>query len=214
MSIVSSTSGRISDRGERGLPTSGRVVRTDPDETMDPGLALQVTVGVLTFDVDRRHLDAGCAAIFAVGDLCREFLRLGPHQNTSGESSRPSRTPRCHRPPAWIVTKALQWSFGPEEHRTELERSRNRAGPFGTHPNFFVELVAPILFSQLEQGFEVVRLAAEFFERLQDGVQGLQLGDDGFGLLLVVPERGACHLFFKGDAAGLFVAQVKESLED
>ena len=61
--------GQDVDRGERRLPPAGRVVRADPDEPVDAGLALEVAVGVLALDVDRRHLDARGAAVLAVGDL-------------------------------------------------------------------------------------------------------------------------------------------------
>ena len=72
--------GQHVDRGERRLPPVGGVERADPDQAVDPRLALEVAVGVLALDVDRHRLDAGDVPLLAVDDLGLVPLRLGPHQ--------------------------------------------------------------------------------------------------------------------------------------
>ena len=72
--------GQDVDRGERRLPLVGGAERADPDQAVDPRLALEVAVGVLALDVDRRRLDAGDVPLLAVDDLGLVPLRLGPHQ--------------------------------------------------------------------------------------------------------------------------------------
>ena len=115
--------------------------------------------------------------------------------------------------PAWIVKKALQWSLGPPS----IERNSNAlnsasaclAEPLTSSSNSSVSASSASSISR----FEVLGLANQLLERLEHGVECLQFRDDPLGFLLIVPEGGAVHLLLESVPMGLFVAEVKESLE-
>ena len=181
---------------------------------MDAGLALEVAVGVVALDVDRR-LWMPAAPPSSRSVICgREALRLGPHQVHPQEhlgpvarlgaagagvdghegvavvvrarrASSAARTPRSRPRPASTASRiSSSNSSSPASSASSIDACRSSA------------------------------CATELLERLEHGVERLQLLDDRLGLLLVVPERRAFHLAVERVAAGLLVAQVKESLVD
>ncbi len=103
--------------------------------------------------------------------------------------------------------------IGAAEHRLQLEIGEVVQSPADRLADVFVERVVAGLLGHFEEHFHVIGLAGEGLERLEDAVEGLQLGNDTLGGVLVVPERGAFHLLREIVATGLLVAEVKESLE-
>src|SRR6185436_3394312 len=67
-------------RGEAGLPPAGRVEGRDAHETVDARLTLEIPVGVLAGDLDRRGLDARLFAGQQIDDLGLEADALEPAQ--------------------------------------------------------------------------------------------------------------------------------------
>ena len=88
---------------------------------MDAGLALEVAVGVLALDVDRSPswMPAAPPSSRSVIWVVKRFdsAHIRYIRRSISAQSQASVPPA----PAWIVTKALQWSFGPPS----IERSSN-----------------------------------------------------------------------------------------
>ena len=197
MSIVSSTSGRTSTEANevcrRALESNG-LIRT---RRWTPGLAAEIAVGVLALDVDGRLLDAGRAAVFAVGDLGLEPLGLGPHQvhpqqhlgPVAGLGAARAGVDR-HEGVAVVVR--------PAEHRAELERVEV-APPPACRPSRISSSNSSVSASSASS-IVASRLSAwrtSSSNGLRTDVEALQLLDDRLGLLLVVPERRAVHLLLE-----------------
>src|SRR5687768_11616472 len=67
------------------------------------------------------------------------------------------------------------------------------------------------LLRELVHCAHIVQPAQHVLERIDDSLEDLQLGDDGPGLLGLVPEAGLSHLRFKLLSAVLLLGEVKES---
>ena len=199
------------DRGERRLPLVRRPERADPDQAVDAGLAPQVAVDVLALDVDRHGLDARDFAVFAVDDLGLVLVVLAPHQVHPHQHLGP--VARLGAAGAGVDGDvAVAVVVGPAEHRPEFELGEVGVGLLGGLADLLVEVPPAVLVGELQQCGQVVRLADQGLERLEDAVERLQFRDHALGLLLVVPERGPFHHLRELVASFRLVAQVKESL--
>lgn len=101
----------------------------------------------------------------------------------------------------------------PGEHRTEFERFEVAFSLRDRDTQLFLGRGIFRLFGEFQQNRKVVGLSHKGFERLQNIVDRLEFGNDGLGLILIVPEVGCGHGLVQLTATGFFVAQVKESLE-
>ena len=81
--------GRDVDRGKRRVPALRRVERRDPDEPVDAHLALEVAVGVVADDVQRRALQARLLAVLPVDELGLPAAALGEAHVHPQEHLRP-----------------------------------------------------------------------------------------------------------------------------
>ena len=73
------------------------VVGADPDQPVDPALGLEIAIGVLALDQQRRRLDPGLLAGMMVDQFDLHPVPLGPAACTCAAASRPSRCSRCRR---------------------------------------------------------------------------------------------------------------------
>ena len=96
--------------------------------------------------------------------------------------------------PAWIVRKALQWSLGPLSIDWSSNALKSLSAFSTSGLDVGIELVGLGFLGQLDRGRQVFGLRDQLFERLEHPVERLQLGDDRFGLVLVVPERRTFHI--------------------
>ena len=74
--------------------------------------------------------------------------------------------------PAWIVTKALQWSLGPPSIERNSNASKSASACSQAVADLVVELVGLGLLGQLDRGPEVVGLPDQGLERLEDACSG------------------------------------------
>ena len=151
----------------------------------------------------RRLLDARRAAVFAVGDLVAnrfDSAHIRYMRRSISAQSQASVPPA----PAWIVTKALQWSFGPAEHRAQLERLEIVLGllawPRGSRRR---TSSSPASSASSIEASRSSACSTKLLERLEHRVERLELRDDPLGLLLVVPEGRAVHLLLRARRGGL-----------
>ena len=148
--MVSSTSGRTSTDANdvcRRAAESYGLIRTS---RWTPGLAAEIAVGVFALDVDGRLLDAGRAAVLAVGDLGLEALGLGPHQIHPQQHLGPVAGLGPARPGV-DRHEGVAVVVGTAEHRAELERVEIGLGLLGRRADLVVELVGLALLGQLDQ---------------------------------------------------------------
>ena len=214
MSIVSSTSGRTStdanDVCRRAVESNG-LIRT---RRWTPGLAAEIAVGVLALDVDGRLLDAGRAAVLAVGDLGLEAFGLGPHQvhpqehlgPVAGLGARRRRRGSSRR--RCSGRSARRASSGTRTPRSRPRPARRPSRISSSNSSSSASSASSIEASRLSawrtRASNGLRTAFSVFSSWMIVL----------GLLLVVPEGRAVHLLLERVAARLLFAQVKESLED
>ena len=70
--------------------------------------------------------------------------------------------------PAWTRQERVAVIVGPAEHRSELERAEIRLGLLGGRADLVVEFIGLGFFGQLDRGLQVLGLADQVLERLEE----------------------------------------------
>ena len=114
--------------------------------------------------------------------------------------------------PAWIVTNALQWSFGPLsiERNSNAVKSASACLQAARISSSNSSVSASSASSIVAWRLSAWRTRAS--NGLRTVLRPFSSCDDGLGLLLVVPEGRAVHLLLERVAMRLLFAEVKESL--
>ncbi len=154
-----------------------------------------------------RAADAGFLIAQLVHDLGLESVALGPAAVHAHEHLGP--VARLGAAGAGLDAEVgVAGVLGAAEHRLELEFAQ--ALLYARQLGFQLALQAVVLFGQLRKGFEVACGGLQFFVRLDEAVERLQLLDYLLGFFLVVPEVGLPHLFGEAVAEGGFAGDVKD----
>jgi hypothetical protein len=185
-----------------------RVEGADPDESVDARLALEIPVGPGAADRHRGALNPGHVVILPIEQFNREVVLRGPGGIHSQE----------HLGPVVGVGTAV----------TGVDRHEGIAGIVGAGEQRgelqgveqFLQSVSPdgqigferfVFSGKLLECLEILPHGQRLFERLEDGIHSLELGDGGLGLLGIGPEVGLAHRGFEPGGGLLASSPVKES---
>jgi hypothetical protein len=77
------------DARETSVAPGVGIIGTDPDQPVNPAFGLQIAIGILALDQDRRRLDSGLLARMMGDQLDLEPVALGPARVHAQEHLRP-----------------------------------------------------------------------------------------------------------------------------
>ena len=198
------------DRREGRVPALGGVEGRDPHQPVDAGLALQVPVGVLAGDLERRRLDPGLVAGEHVDDLDLVAAPLRPAGVHAEEHLRPVLRLGAAGPGVDGEDGVLPVVIPGQDDR-QLEVLQLLPKALEARLDLRLEALVTLLEGHLPEGTDVCELARELPRPPDQAREVVALADEPLGAPGVVPESRGRHLRVDGGDARLLRGEVKDA---